>query len=182
MLARIANPRYRVKNGNIMSLKRNGDADEQLNLFSIDDLSYEYLANSNKLMRVSEAQPTATSGFKDGNTTGDDYFYDGNGNMTVDKNKNITAITYNHLNLPTKIIFTTGNIVYIYTASGQKMQKIVTDGTNTTTTDYLGGYQYQNMVLQFFPTAEGYVKDTPVSGANSYSYVFNYTDQVVYQS
>ena len=166
------------KNGNIMSLKRNGDADDQLNLFTIDDLSYEYLANSNKLMRVSEAQPTATSGFKDGNTTGDDYAYDANGNMTVDKNKNITAITYNHLNLPTKIIFTTGNIVYIYTASGQKMQKIVTDGTNTTTTDYLGGYQYQNTVLQFFPTAEGYVKNTPISGTNSYSYVFNYTDHL----
>jgi hypothetical protein len=138
------------KNGNIMSLKRNGDADDQLNLFPIDDLSYTYLANSNKLMQVTDAQPTATSGFKDGITTGYDYAYDANGNITVDKNKNITAITYNHLNLPTKIIFPTGNIVYIYTASGQKMQKIVTDGTNTTTTDYLGGYQYQNTVLQFF--------------------------------
>jgi RHS repeat-associated protein len=167
------------KNGNIMTLKRNGDADDQLNLFTIDDLSYEYLANSNKLMRVSEAQITATSGFKDGNTTGDDYDYDDNGNLIKDKNKNITtAITYNHLNLPIKIIFPTGNIVYIYTASGQKMQKIVTEGTSTTTTDYLGGYQYQNTVLQFFPTAEGYVKNTPVSGTNAYSYVFNYTDHL----
>ena len=166
------------KNGNIMSLKRNGDADDQLNLFPIDDLSYTYLANSNKLMQVTDAQPTATSGFKDGSTTGDDYVYDANGNMTVDKNKNITSIVYNHLNLPTKIIFTTGNIVYIYTASGQKMQKTVTEGTNTTTTDYLGGYQYQNTVLQFFPTAEGYVKNTPVSGTNTYSYVFNYADHL----
>jgi RHS repeat-associated protein len=167
------------KNGNIMTLKRNGDADDQLNLFTIDDLSCEYLANSNKLMRVSESQITATSGFKDGNTTGDDYEYDDNGNLIKDKNKDITtAITYNHLNLPTKIIFPTGNIVYIYTASGQKMQKIVTEGTNITTTDYLGGYQYQNTVLQFFPTAEGYVKNTPVSGTNTYSYVYNYTDHL----
>ncbi len=110
---------------------------------------------------------------------GNDYEYDDNGNLIKDKNKNITtAITYNHLNLPTKIIFTTGNIVYIYTASGQKMQKIVTEGTNTTTTDYLGGYQYQNTVLQFFPTAECYIKNTPVSGTNTYSYVFNYTDHL----
>ena len=115
---------------------------------------------------------------KDSRGSGDDYVYDGNGNMIVDKNKNITAITYNHLNLPTKIIFPTGNIVYIYTASGQKVQKVVTENTTITTTDYLGGYQYQNMVLQFFPTAEGYVKNTSVSGTNSYSYVFNYTDHL----
>ncbi len=168
------------KNGNIMSLKRNGDADDQLNLFPIDDLSFTYLANSNKLMQVTDAQPTATSGFKDGITTGDDYAYDSNGNITMDKNKNITAITYNHLNLPTKIIFPTGNIVYIYTASGQKVKKVVTSTTpaSVVTTDYLGGYQYQNTALQFFPTAEGYVKNTPVSGTNSYSYVFNYTDHL----
>ena len=113
-----------------------------------------------------------------GNTTGDDYVYDANGNMTVDKNKNITGIVYNHLNLPTKIIFPTGNIVYFYTASGQKVQKVVTENATVTTTDYLGGYQYQNTVLQFFPTAEGYVKNTPVSGTNTYSYVFNYTDHL----
>jgi RHS repeat-associated protein len=165
------------KNGNIMNLSRNGDRDEQYLPIQIDNLEYGYATNSNKLMSVVD-NSNNTSGFKDGITTGDDYVYDANGNMTVDKNKNITAITYNHLNLPTKIIFTTGNIVYIYTASGQKMQKIVTDGTNTTNTDYLGGYQYQNTVLQFFPTAEGYVKNTPVSGTNSYSYVFNYTDHL----
>jgi len=119
-----------------------------------------------------------TSGFNDGITTGNDYVYDSNGNMTVDKNKNITTITYNHLNLPTKIIFPTGNIVYFYTASGQKVQKVVTENATVTTTDYLGGYQYQNTVLQYFPTAEGYVKNTPVSGTNSYSYVFNYTDHL----
>lgn len=68
--------------------------------------------------------------------------------------------------------------MYFYTASGQKVQKVVTENTTVTTTDYLGGYQYQNTVLQFFPTAEGYVKNTPVSGTNTYSYVFNYTDHL----
>ncbi|WGK94044.1 MULTISPECIES: RHS repeat domain-containing protein [Flavobacterium] len=165
------------KNGNIMNLSRNGDRDEQYLPIQIDNLQYGYATNSNKLMSVVD-NSNNTSGFKDGNTTGDDYVYDANGNMTVDKNKNITSIVYNHLNLPTKIIFPTGNIVYSYTASGQKMQKIVTEGTNTTTTDYLGGYHYQNTVLQFFPTVEGYVKNTSVSGTNSYSYVFNYTDHL----
>jgi RHS repeat-associated protein len=111
-----------------------------------------------------------TSGFNDFNKTGDD-----NGNMITDKNKNITAITYNHLNLPKKITFgTTGNIEYIYNATGQKLEKIVTDGTTVTTTNYFNGFQYKNNVLEFFPTAEGYVKNT--SGA--YSYVFQYKDHL----
>jgi hypothetical protein len=80
--------------------------------------------------------------------------------MTVDKNKNITAITYNHLNLPTKITFgTTGNITYIYSAVGQMLSKVVNSLLPTaivTTTDYLDGFQYQKVNtaavgLQFFP-------------------------------
>lgn len=165
------------KNGNIMNLSRYGDRDEQYLPIQIDNLQYGYATNSNKLMSVVD-NSNNTSGFKDGITTGDDYVYDANGNMTVDKNKNITSIVYNYLNLPTKIIFPTGNIVYFYNASGQKVQKVVTENTTVTTTDYLGGYQYKNTVLQFFPTAEGYVKNTPISGTNTYSYVFNYTDHL----
>jgi RHS repeat-associated protein len=160
-----------------MNLSRYGDRDEQYLPIQIDNLGYGYATNSNKLMSVVD-NSNNTSGFKDGNTTGNDYEYDVNGNMTVDKNKNITGIVYNHLNLPTKIIFPTGNIVYFYNASGQKVQKVVTENTTLTTTDYLGGYQYKNAVLQFFPTAEGYVKNMPVNGTNSYSYVFNYTDHL----
>jgi len=35
-------------------------------------------------------------GFVDGNKTGDDYTYDANGSMSVDKNKDIASITYNY--------------------------------------------------------------------------------------
>jgi RHS repeat-associated protein len=51
-------------------------------------------------------------------------------------------------------------------------------------TDYMGGYQYNNAPssgvggLQFFPTAEGYVKNTLFKGENSYDYVYNYTDHL----
>ena len=47
-----------------------------------------------------------TGGFRDGNTNPalNDYEYDNNGNMVKDRNKGIESITYNHLNLPTKII------------------------------------------------------------------------------
>ncbi|EJL64498.1 RHS repeat domain-containing protein, partial [Flavobacterium sp. CF136] len=93
-----------------------------------------------------------------------------------DNNKNITVITYNHLNLPTKITFaTTGSIVYIYNATGQKVQKIVNEtGKAAITTDYLGGYQYDNALLKFFPTAEGYVEPS----GSSYKYVYQYKDHL----
>ena len=51
-------------------------------------------------------------------------------------------------------------------------------------TEYFGGFQYENNVLQFFPHAEGYVKATASVGRNGqveyyyYNYVFNYTDHL----
>jgi RHS repeat-associated protein len=164
------------KNGNIMFLNRNGDMDPQIGTTSIDALTYNYLNNSNLLTKVTDGLAGNDSkGFLDGNKTGDDFGYDANGNMITDKNKNITAITYNQLNLPKKITFgTTGSIEYIYNAAGQKLEKIVTEGTVTTNTNYLAGFQYKNNVLEFFPTAEGYVKNT--SGV--LSYVFQYKDHL----
>jgi RHS repeat-associated protein len=165
------------KNGNIMSLFRNGDLDPQVGTIETDNLVYTYPDNSNQLAKVTDVSNN-TSGFKDGNKTGDDYSYDANGSLTTDKNKNITEIVYNHLNLPTKITFgTTGNISFIYTALGQKVQKIVNSLLPTatvTTTDYLGGFQYKNTVLQFFPTAEGYVEPN----GSSFKYVYQYKDHL----
>lgn len=165
------------KNGNIKFLERNGDNDAPSIVFKIDDLTYVYEnENSNKLVKVTESTAgNDNSGFIDGNKTGDDYSYDANGNMTSDKNKNITNIAYNQLNLPKKITFGTGNsIEYIYNAAGQKLSKIVTDTGTVTTTDYLGGFQYKNNSLEFFPTAEGYVKNTD----GVLSYVFQYKDHL----
>ncbi|MBP4139146.1 DUF6443 domain-containing protein [Flavobacterium geliluteum] len=162
------------KNGNIVSLGRNGDIDPQIQPFEIDNLAYDYPANSNQLNKVDD-NANNTSGYNDANKSGDDYSYDANGNMITDKNKNITQIQYNQLNLPKKITFgTTGSIDYIYNAAGQKLRKIVTEGAVETTTDYLGGFQYKDNVLQFFPTAEGYVKNN----AGVLSYVFQYKDHL----
>nr|WP_315176519.1 DUF6443 domain-containing protein [uncultured Flavobacterium sp.] len=167
-------------NGNIKTLTRYGSLNDATPDF-IDDLTYTYKGtSSNQLMKVVDTRPNHASyknEFKDSATnTVDDYAYDANGNMTKDNNKNITAITYNHLNLPTKIIFTTaGNIEYLYSATGQKLQKIVrASGVSPVTTDYLGGYQYSNNALKFFPTAEGYVE--PVG--SSYKYVYQYKDHL----
>uniref|UniRef100_UPI001F377734 DUF6443 domain-containing protein n=1 Tax=Flavobacterium ustbae TaxID=2488790 RepID=UPI001F377734 len=162
------------KNGNIKTLSRKGDYDPQVGNIDIDNLTYTYANNSNLLTKVAD-NANNSSGFNDVNKTDDDYSYDSNGNMISDKNKNITEITYNHLNLPKKITFgTTGTIEYFYNALGQKIKKAVTEGTVTATTDYLGGYQYKDNILEFFPTAEGYVKNT----AGALSYVFQYKDHL----
>src|SRR5690606_30150809 len=117
-------------------------------------LTYGY--SGNKLLSVTDAvtTPTLMKGeFKDGNKTGNDYDYDDNGNLIQDLNKGIAAngITYNHLNLPSSITTTSGNISYIYDASGTKLRKTVTEGSSVTSiTDYSGNYIYENGDLQFF--------------------------------
>ncbi|WP_166919756.1 DUF6443 domain-containing protein [Flavobacterium poyangense] len=163
------------KNGNILSLARNGDIDPQLGPIQTDNLAYTYPANSNQLSKVVD-NSNNTSGFNDFNKTGDDYTYDANGNLITDKNKKITTISYNHLNLPKKITFgTTGSIEYIYNATGQKLEKIVTEtGKPTVTINYLGGFQYKDNLLAFFPTTVGYVKST----GGALSYVFQYKDHL----
>jgi RHS repeat-associated protein len=159
------------KNGNILSLNRNGTSETAT---AIDKLAYTY--SHNQLLKVADTA-NKTQGFVDGTNTDNDFTYDFNGNMTIDKNKGITAITYNHLNLPIKITFgTTGNIVYVYNATGQKLKKVVTQGTAVTTTDYLDDYQYVNNTLQFFPTSEGYVAYSQT--LNAYSYVYQYKDHL----
>ncbi|HLP65508.1 DUF6443 domain-containing protein [Flavobacterium sp.] len=173
------------KNGNITDLNRNGNLDEQNMTLEIDDLDYDYFPNTNILKEVRDdsADPM---GFKDSPTTGTDYGYDANGNMISDANKGIGLITYNHLNLPVIIDFgTTGTISYLYDATGRKVKKYVVDVNvgSQDKTDYMNGFQYKNQILQFFPTAEGYVNTTycencQLSDQYKISYVFNYTDHL----
>lgn len=168
------------KNGNITSLQRNGESDNDVTAIAIDNLVYTYTGN--KLTKVVDST-NHPKGFKDSSdNTGDDYTYYDNGNMKTDKNKGIiTPIKYNHLNLPTEIIFNNNSatkITYLYDSEGKKLKKTVKNGTVETVTDYLSGYQYQNGVLEFFPTSEGYVKSTVSGAETSYNYVFNYTDHL----
>ncbi len=174
------------KNGNIISLLRNGGQDQPINQpVAIDNLTYQYIANTNQLLTVSDTS-NSTEGFKDVASL-EDYVYDDFGNQTKDDNKGISLIKYNHLNLPTEIIFSTTptvkKITYLYDASGNKLQKIVTSGTSVVTTDYIDGFQYKDAVLQFFPHAEGYVVNTQTTTINgvrvdNYNYVYNYLDHL----
>jgi len=195
-------------NGNILNLIRNGKDDTSIYGHSkMDQLSYFY--NGNQLLKV-EDQTTSTlinEGFYDGNTIGDDYNYDVNGNMIQDKNKGISQISYNHLNLPTALdiqgtdatgVSQDGRIAYIYDATGVKLQKTVQDAIQGTivTTSYAGGYLYEDIdgleQLKLFPHPEGYVeplldatktigkfsKSTDTFSLSGFLYAFNYTDHL----
>src|SRR5690606_12524695 len=70
-------------NGNILALERRGK--DGVNM---DSLVYDYTDSGNQLRRVDDLG-LDTLGFRDGNTSGDDYVYDPNGNMIVDGNKDI---------------------------------------------------------------------------------------------
>ena len=124
----------------------------------IDNLTYSYNSSSNQLNYVTDAANDTTStlgDFKEYNTgSAADYAYDGNGNLNLDNNKRITVIAYNYLNLPTQVsIYHKGVISYIYDAGGSKLKKVTVDSTTnpvkTTTTLYLGAFNYQNDTLQF---------------------------------
>ena len=166
-------------NGNLNTLRRRGllqagTSRQGKQYGAVDNLTYAY--QGNRLQAVDDAvtgnqlpqpasyhgAPTSLAGdFQEaGVKLGQEYLYDANGNLTQDKNKGITGIGYNHLNLPRQIHFGTGadSVVFRYAASGQKVAKLVYQtGKPVLRTDYLGPYQYEQDSLKFFPHAEGRV-------------------------
>jgi RHS repeat-associated protein len=132
-------------NGNIKKMVQYGWKLGGSNSMPIDDLTYNYIASSNKLLNVIDANniPETKLGdfrtssihpFPSKNATTVDYTYDVNGNLKKDLNKDIgtasvEGITYNHLNLPQTItvqktaLTTKGTINYTYDAAGNKLRK-----------------------------------------------------------
>lgn len=172
-------------NGNILRLAQNAfvlTASQQ-----VDNLFYNYLPNSNRLAEVKDQSASADikiGDFKDGTNNGNDYDYDASGSMITDKNKNISSIAYNHLNLPQTITVTgKGKIEYVYDASGNKLQKKVTEGTAITIADYISGFIYNNDTIQITGHEEGrarYTKKYFLNGDSAYlwQYDFFYKDHL----
>lgn len=157
-------------NGNIRTLLRT----DKTGLL-IDSLRYDYGSHEsrgNALRRVTDAG--TGEGFEDVNTRDNDYLYDANGNMVSDKNKGITSITYNNLNLPGLVTKSTGeSIQYIYDATGKKLSQVVkgVSGVQSKQTDYHGEYIYENDTLRFISHEEGRVlPDTSATSGFTYEY------------
>ena len=150
------------KMGNILGLKRYGQT-SATGYDVIDDLSLSYAGN--RLKKVADRSTTSAFNngfeFKDGVDLSTEYEYDENGNLTKDLNKNITAIQYNCLNLPSRVMFANGNsISYLYDAAGRKLRTVHVLEGDSVTTDYCGNVVYENGVPQILLTEVGYVSLT----------------------
>ncbi len=192
-------------NGNIMTMTQKG---WKLGGSSvIDSLVYGYNASSNKLDYVTDKTndiDTKLGDFKEvTNNTSQDYNYDVNGNMSVDNNKNIMGITYNHLNLPTEILIDydanppySGRVInYTYDATGAKLKKevyqVIGPGANSSiSTTYLNGFVYGSKVtntggspedddhtdvLQYIANEEG--RTRPKTAGNSDTMYYDYFEK-----
>ncbi|MGN6493886.1 MAG: DUF6443 domain-containing protein [Agriterribacter sp.] len=147
-------------NDNIKALSRNG-----LTINSspvIDNLAYSYNSYENKPFKITDAG-IATGNmnlgdFVDGSNTDDDYSYNnGNGSLTSDLNKGISAITYwSTTEKPQTITTTKGSINYIYNDDGTKLRKVYVENpsaangnkTITFTTNYVGSMVFESRDIQ----------------------------------
>ncbi len=169
-------------NGNIKKmqqwgLKLGGSA-------QIDSLVYSYISGSNKLSKVNEfasgGTPANTTGFlgdfSEGTNSGNDYNYDLNGNLSLDSNKAISSIIYNHLNLPSVItVAGKGTITYTYDATGGKLKKEVAEtGQTVLTLLYLGNTVYEGDDLQSISHEEGRIRITKNSQLEPNGFAFDY--------
>ncbi|MEN9598577.1 MAG: hypothetical protein RL596_888 [Bacteroidota bacterium] len=176
------------ENGNILRMQQWGA--KLGGSVQIDNMVYNYMSNSNKLLNVIDAAndpQTRLGDFRSSqrymnavatktNATVD-YTYDDNGNLNQDKNKDIAAISYNHLNLPYELSVTgKGTIKYIYDATGNKLEKRTTDDSThkTTKTAYIGAYVYEQDTLQFMGHEEGRVRVVRTPASTQLSYVYDY--------
>ncbi|MFN8291994.1 MAG: DUF6443 domain-containing protein [Chitinophagaceae bacterium] len=181
-------------NGNILTMNQQGW--KIGGSVMIDQLTYNYMPGSNKLLNVIDAVNDAQTRLGDFRTSSlspnqvknnstADYTYDANGNLKKDLNKDIgTAaaedIVYNHLNLPQTITVrksggaVKGTISYTYDAAGNKLQKTTVEGATTTITLYAAGAVYQNDTLQFLAHEEGRVRFKPAAGAIPASLQYDY--------
>lgn len=175
----------------------------------VDELSYIYQhPNSNKLKQVTDLFNNANSRLGDfkynpETKTSEDYSYDLNGNLTIDRNRDIGTIQYNYLNLPVFITMfplaeqwdgVTGNITYTYDANGTRLKKKVSETccrtrAYNTETYYLNGFVYETREafwsgspqadnykerLLYLPHEEGRIRLKPADGPLQASYEFDY--------
>lgn len=147
------------KHGNITRLERYGQTKSD-SYGLIDNLYMFYNGNQLESVEDSAVELAYNNGFefKDGDSSEVEYFYDSNGNLTKDLNKNIIDIQYNYLNLPRRIMFGDGNsISYSYDATGKKLQTIHQIGDANITTDYCDNVIYENGVAKTLLFEGGYL-------------------------
>jgi RHS repeat-associated protein len=166
------------KNGNIKTLRRNGlKADETYGL--IDNLTYIYIGNELVVVNDSVEESSGYDFCDNGQTDAPppeppldfrEYFYDANGNMIADRNKEIVQIDYNELNLPSVIDMGNNNLIaYAYDALGNKVQvNYFEDGRLIKSITYANGFIYSGNTLDYILGDEGRILN--INGNFVYEY------------
>lgn len=118
------------KHGNILNLRRR----HEFSLVSIpgvisnggilDNLVMDY--DGNQLIKVTDTDGGLDSNdikeYRDYSNLDQEFYYDKNGNLIEDSDREIRYISYNLLNLPERIVFNNGNIITnLYAADGRKL-------------------------------------------------------------
>ncbi|MNU17112.1 hypothetical protein D3C71_52920 [compost metagenome] len=134
--------------GNILSLKRMAvvAVNQMVYPTTVDNLTYTYLSNSNKLDKVVDAITTNFSRGDFLNRLSQGYTYDLAGNLVKDRSKGIFSsnIGYTYFNKPFSIVDSTAQrLYYSYDAAGNKVQEIVNIGS-TVRFDYISTAQYRD--------------------------------------
>ncbi|MDE6199871.1 MAG: RHS repeat-associated core domain-containing protein [Muribaculaceae bacterium] len=148
---------------------------------TVDDLTLRY--SGNRLTKVDDAGSgtyyTGAPDFYDTRYFNIEYEYDANGNMTADKNRGITGVVYNSLNLPVRIEVGGDTFVEnLYDADGSLRQRrlrqkaegiptiggffpadsIDSEGYYIRVTDYCGPWEYVNGKLSTIRIPGGYIE------------------------
>jgi RHS repeat-associated protein len=153
----IANPTSEYKenirydaNGNIMDYLRNGTTANS-NPLEMDDMRYEYYANTNKLRRVHDPVPSGNYGEDiDQQINANNYKYDNIGNLISDAAENISSIKWNVYGKISRIMKSDANntvIEYEYDATGNRIYKKVTSAGQEKYTYYIKDAQGNSMAL-----------------------------------
>jgi RHS repeat-associated protein len=152
--------------GNVKTLGRKGKIGTNL-YGDIDQLSYDYESNSNKIKKVSDLQGLNNHNvgdFRDSSNIITEYEYWQDGSLKIDRNKKISQVDYNYLKLPKQITFEGGQwIRNQYDASGKKLKSSTSDGIIY---DFVGNIMYKNDALYQITYEEGRI----VNGNYEYDY------------
>jgi RHS repeat-associated protein len=183
-------------NGNIKAMTQYGWKMGAATTTPIDNLTYNYIASSNKLLNVIDANNDPLTMLGDfrvstlhpnqaKTTTTVDYTYDANGNLKKDLNKDIGTATeedivYNHLNLPQTITArktagaVKGTINYTYDAVGTKIKKTIQE---TAALVALNGSNYTTDITTTTSYLSGFVYESKTY-SNASLASLNYTDKL----
>jgi len=168
--------------GNILFMRQQGMSGTAIK--TIDSLKYGYFSNSNRLSYVTDRRndPASLLGdFKEtDNREVQDYWYDPNGNIAKDKNKQIDTVLYNYQQLPAILLAKNrkASIYYLYAAgTGLKLAKMVSDTSvrpyQFRLTHYMGDLLYEQDTLQSINHEEGRIRPVYVAGS-PVTYAFDY--------